>query len=150
MLSRYDAVMECLSAGVVIHDAASAIIDANQRARDLLGIQVLEGRLATDPAWVFLEADHSAMPLGRFPVMQVISSGEPVHDLPLIVQPPTGPELWTEVNALPVVNDVGQLEQVVVTFAQDYRSSNLANRTVKRQYWSREKGRWRIIFETVV
>ena len=116
MLSRYDAVMECLSAGVVIHDATSAIIDANQRARDLLGIQVLEGRLATDPAWVFLEADHSSMPLARFPVMQVIASGEPVHDLSMIVQPPTGPELWTEVNALPVVNDVGQLEQVVVTF----------------------------------
>ena len=39
---------------------------------------------------------------------------------------------------------------VVVTFAQDYRSSNLSNRTVKRQYWSRDQGRWRVIFETVI
>jgi len=38
----------------------------------------------------------------------------------------------------------------VVTFAQDYRSSNLSNRTVKRQYWSRDQGRWRIVFETVI
>jgi murein L,D-transpeptidase YafK len=39
---------------------------------------------------------------------------------------------------------------VVVTFTQDYRSSNLSNRTTKRQYWSREQGRWRVVFETVV
>ena len=41
-------------------------------------------------------------------------------------------------------------ELLVVTFVQDYRSSNLSNRTVKRQYWSREKGLWRVVFETVV
>lgn len=41
-------------------------------------------------------------------------------------------------------------ETLVVTFEQDYRSSNLANRTLKRQYWTREAGRWRIRFETVV
>lgn len=39
---------------------------------------------------------------------------------------------------------------VVVTFTQDYRSSNLSNRTVKRQYWSRDQGRWRVVFETVI
>jgi len=41
-------------------------------------------------------------------------------------------------------------DTLVVTFEQDYRSSNLANRTHKRQYWSREGGRWRILFETVL
>ena len=41
-------------------------------------------------------------------------------------------------------------DTLVVTFEQDYKSSNLANRTLKRQYWSREGGRWRILFETVV
>ncbi len=41
-------------------------------------------------------------------------------------------------------------DTLVVTFEQDYRSSNLANRTQKRQYWTREGGRWRILFETVV
>ncbi len=39
---------------------------------------------------------------------------------------------------------------VVVTFTQDYRSSNLSNRTVKRQHWSRDQGRWRVVFETVI
>ncbi|HSN21481.1 MAG TPA: L,D-transpeptidase family protein [Usitatibacter sp.] len=39
---------------------------------------------------------------------------------------------------------------VMATFVQDYRSSNLSNRTVKRQYWIREGGEWRILHESVV
>jgi murein L,D-transpeptidase YafK len=41
----------------------------------------------------------------------------------------------------------GKEEVVVVTFNQDYRSSNLSNVMKKRQYWLREGGRWRIVYE---
>jgi murein L,D-transpeptidase YafK len=36
----------------------------------------------------------------------------------------------------------------LVSFEQDYRSNNLNDRTVKRQFWGRENGRWKIIHET--
>jgi murein L,D-transpeptidase YafK len=36
----------------------------------------------------------------------------------------------------------------LVSFEQDYQSSNLSDHTVKRQFWSRENGRWKIIIET--
>ncbi len=36
----------------------------------------------------------------------------------------------------------------MVSFVQDYRSSNLNDITPKRQFWSRENGRWKIIHET--
>ncbi len=36
---------------------------------------------------------------------------------------------------------------VVVSFEQDYRSSNLSNVMRKRQYWIRDDGRWRILYE---
>ena len=35
----------------------------------------------------------------------------------------------------------------VVSFDQDYRSSNLNNRMRKRQYWIRHDGHWKIIYE---
>ncbi len=59
---------------------------------------------------------------------------------------------WVKVGItdLSVYGDPGGDDLFVATFAQDYRSSNLSNRTVKRQYWSREKGRWRVVFETVI
>ena len=36
---------------------------------------------------------------------------------------------------------------VVVSFDQDYRSSNLSNVMRKRQYWIKQDGRWRILYE---
>jgi murein L,D-transpeptidase YafK len=36
---------------------------------------------------------------------------------------------------------------VVVNFDQDYRSSNLSNVMRKRQYWIKDDGRWRILYE---
>ena len=41
----------------------------------------------------------------------------------------------------------GREEYVVVTFEQDYKSSNLSNVMKKRQYWIKEDGRWKIVFE---
>ena len=38
-------------------------------------------------------------------------------------------------------------ELVVVTFEQDYQSNNLNNQMRKRQYWIREDGTWKIVFE---
>lgn len=36
----------------------------------------------------------------------------------------------------------------VISFTQDYKSNNVNDRTQKRQFWSRENGRWKIIHET--
>jgi murein L,D-transpeptidase YafK len=44
----------------------------------------------------------------------------------------------------------GATNTMMVTFEQDYRSNNLSNRTVKRQYWVREAPGWRIVHESVI
>ena len=36
---------------------------------------------------------------------------------------------------------------VVVRFSQDYRSNNLSNEIHKVQYWSKENGSWKILYE---
>ena len=42
----------------------------------------------------------------------------------------------------------GERDMVVVTFEQNYQSSNFSNRSRKRQYWRKEAGGvWRIVFE---
>ncbi len=52
-----------------------------------------------------------------------------------------------KVDNLSVFRNPGKEEVVVVTFDQDYRSNNLDNRMKKRQYWLREAGQWKIIYE---
>jgi len=41
----------------------------------------------------------------------------------------------------------GRDDLAVITFDQDYSSSNLSNRMKKRQYWLNENGAWRILYE---
>jgi murein L,D-transpeptidase YafK len=40
-----------------------------------------------------------------------------------------------------------ELDVVVVTFEQDYRSNGLSNVMKKRQYWMKEGARWKILYE---
>lgn len=40
-----------------------------------------------------------------------------------------------------------QPDMVVVSFEQDYSSSNLSNRMKKRQYWIKQNNRWQIVYE---
>ncbi|WP_226459246.1 L,D-transpeptidase family protein [Quatrionicoccus australiensis] len=56
---------------------------------------------------------------------------------------------WIKVKLdnLSVFRNPGKEEMIVVTFDQDYRSNNLNNQMKKRQYWLREDGRWKIIYE---
>jgi len=56
---------------------------------------------------------------------------------------------WIKVNLsnFSVFRNPGKDELVVVTFDQDYRSNNLSNTMKKRQYWTKDGGKWRIIYE---
>ena len=42
----------------------------------------------------------------------------------------------------------GYLPFVMVTFDQDYKSSNTGTRMKKRQYWQLENGAWKIVYES--
>jgi murein L,D-transpeptidase YafK len=56
---------------------------------------------------------------------------------------------WIKVGTenMSMFRNPGKEDMVVVTFDQDYRSSNLSNTMNKRQYWIKEDGRWKIIYE---
>ena len=59
---------------------------------------------------------------------------------------------WIRVSLaeVSVLRDPGAPARVVATFEQDYRSSNLAQKARKRQYWVLEDGRWKIAYEGVL
>lgn len=56
---------------------------------------------------------------------------------------------WIKVSAenISMFRNPGREEYVVVTFDQDYQSSNLSNVMKKQQYWIKEDGRWKIVHE---
>jgi murein L,D-transpeptidase YafK len=56
---------------------------------------------------------------------------------------------WIKVglDKISMFRNPGQTELVVVTFEQDYRSDGLSDRMRKRQYWTKEGGNWKIVYE---
>lgn len=56
---------------------------------------------------------------------------------------------WIKVAAsnISMFRNPGKDEMVVVTFDQDYQSNNLNNQMEKRQYWMKESGVWKIVYE---
>jgi murein L,D-transpeptidase YafK len=51
---------------------------------------------------------------------------------------------------LSILRDPERADLAVVSFEQDYRSSNLSGRMHKRQYWAREDGTWKIAWEGAI
>ncbi|MFZ5510523.1 MAG: L,D-transpeptidase Cds6 family protein [Pseudomonadota bacterium] len=56
---------------------------------------------------------------------------------------------WVKVETrnISMFRNPGKDEVVVITFDQDYRSDNVSDQMKKRQYWIKEDGAWKIIYE---
>jgi murein L,D-transpeptidase YafK len=56
---------------------------------------------------------------------------------------------WIKVglDKLSMFRNPGRDDMVVVTFDQNYSSDGLSDRLRKRQYWKKENGRWKIVYE---
>jgi PAS domain S-box-containing protein len=118
--ANLQALLDNISSGVIVHGADTHIIDANAAACRVTGLSLeqMRGKVAIDPYWCFLEEDGSVMALERFPVPQVLARGSAVNKLVLGVRRPdlTQP-VWVQVDAYPLRDVQGQVERVVVTFA---------------------------------
>jgi PAS domain S-box-containing protein len=112
--------VDSLTAGVVVHAPDTRILQANPAASRILGLTLdqLLGREAIDPAWHFLEEHGQPMVLARYPVNQVLTSGEPLKNLVVgLRRPDLAHPVWALCNAFPVRGPDGALQQVVVTFS---------------------------------
>jgi PAS domain S-box-containing protein len=75
------------------------------------------GKTAIDPVWKFLNADGESMSLKKYPVNQVLATRQPLRDFTVgIYRPDKADQVWVLVNADPVSDHKGNIQQVVVTF----------------------------------
>lgn len=56
-------------------------------------------------------------------------------------------QIEVRISNLSLFRNPGKEDVVVASFDQDYRSNNLNNQMRKRQYWMRENGQWKIVYE---
>ncbi|NWG73276.1 MAG: PAS domain S-box protein, partial [Rubrivivax sp.] len=117
---RLRTLFDTLDVGVVVHAADTTVLDANPAASRILGLSLdqMRGKSAIGPQWTFLEADGTPMDPARYPVNQVAAGGQPLRQfVGGVRRPDRGQPLWVQVDAAPVTDARGRLEQIVVTFA---------------------------------
>jgi diguanylate cyclase (GGDEF)-like protein/PAS domain S-box-containing protein len=118
-LTLDERLLDHLPAGVVVHDVHSAVLAANLKAQQLLGLDLgrLVGRKATDPVWHFIERDGTRMAVRNFPAIQALRDKRSISDLVLGVQEAEGGAVrWLICNAYLVFNADLTVHSVVVCF----------------------------------
>jgi PAS domain S-box-containing protein len=116
---KYRGLIQRIQAAVVVHGPDTRILTSNLRAQQLLGLTEAQmmGKLAIDPDWHFLREDGTKMPLEEYPVSRVLTMGRPLRDIVAGVHRSTNmDDVWVLISGDPVVNEQGEVAQVIVTF----------------------------------
>ncbi len=116
---RFQALIQSLDVGIVVQGPATEILLCNPKALQLLGLteDQLRGLSSFDPGWNILDdAEKPFAPADR-PVAQAILTKRPVRGVVIGVQHrQDASRSWLLVNAIPQLDDKGDLVQVVATF----------------------------------
>ena len=131
---RYRHLIEHIPAGVVVHEANSAVLLANSTASALLGLSVdqMRGRIAADPCWRMTQEDGSPLSQADYPVNRVIATGQSIRNQVVgIIQQQDAPPVWVICNGYPVFTEQGELSEVVVSFV-DFTEHKQAEQALQK------------------
>ena len=101
----YRAALSSLGEGVIIQDADSTIVAANDAAPRILGLTMdqLLGRTSLDPEWRVVHRDGTPFPGEEHPVPVALREHRAVRDVVMGVPKPDGSVTWIMVNVEPVI-----------------------------------------------
>jgi PAS domain S-box-containing protein len=131
--AQYRSLIQGIQAAVIVHDADGRVVTSNPTAQRLLGLseEELNEKPTEDNRWCFLGEDGTPMAVEDYPVNQVFATGQPVREL--VVGIPRGEEdeiKWALIDADPVFDEAGEINQVIVTF-MDITSRKQAEEALK-------------------
>ena len=131
---HYKHLIEHLHAAVVVHRPDTSILLSNYEASRLLGFspeQMVEKKFPF-AEWDFLTVDGKKLALKDYPVMKVLATGKPLHNVILGISGQQKKEnTWVLINAFPEYSVSGRLKQIVVTFV-DISDRKKAEEELKR------------------
>jgi PAS domain S-box-containing protein len=126
---RYRVVVDHLTEGVMVQDAAGRIVASNPAARAILGLTVdeLTGQTSFDPESHDVMADGTLVRGEQRPSAIARMTGQPVTAIVMGVQHAADATRWLLVNAQPLRDESGdELTGVVVSFSDVTERERLA------------------------
>lgn len=100
--------------GIGVLSPTGAIIRANERAEDLLGVTDDPDEYAAEERKIY-NADGNPVPSDEQPHNQVLDTGAPVSDWQCQIEQLNGERRWLSVNAAPLGDAEGDSDRIVVT-----------------------------------
>ena len=91
----------------------------NHRASELLGLSddQMNGRLAIDPDWKFVDKDGNQLLVNDYPVYQILTTKKLFSNILFgVFQPEKDNIVWLMVNGFPVFDDHGEIAEVLISF----------------------------------
>lgn len=116
---RFRALITSLQVGVVVQGAQAEILLCNRVSLEFLGLTEEEylGRTSFDPRWRIVDDKGRPFDGAQRPVAQVLRTRREVRDVVMgIYRPRSADWAWLLVNAVPQLDDRGEVQQVVSTF----------------------------------
>ena len=117
--ARYRSMIAAMTEGVVVQDAAGAILECNAAAEEILGLtrDQMSGLTSLDPRWRAIHEDGSPFPGDTHPAMVTLRTGQPCRDVIMGVQKPDGRVTWIAINTQPITSQGPRDPRVVCTFS---------------------------------
>ena len=129
-----------LTQGVVLQNKEGEVTICNQAALDMLGLteSQLLGKTALDPSWNVIHEDGRNFPGHLHPVPITLETKSPVRDVIMgVYRPKTNDRVWLLVSAEPILNNDGEVINVVCSFTditeQKRLSKELFEQEVQKQ-----------------
>jgi len=129
---RLRTLFDTMSEGVVLIDPDGQIVQSNPAAERILGLTGPEiaARSYVSPQWEVLRPDGTPMPPEEMASFRAMKERTPVLGLEMQVRRPDGTVSWLNVNATPVLDEAGNVRNVVGTFT-DFTDRKLAENGLK-------------------
>ncbi|MEI7504960.1 MAG: PAS domain-containing protein, partial [Paludibacter sp.] len=131
---RYSSLFENIETGIVVHGPDTKVLLSNSKASELLGLspQQMKGKVAIDPDWNFINENNEVLALKDFPVNRVVREKTVLKSQVLgICQPKTSDIVWVSVNGFPLMNKLGEITEIVISF-NDITERKLAEESLKQ------------------
>jgi PAS domain-containing protein len=91
----------------------------------------MQGKVAIDPDWNFVNVDNTKMLVQNYPVQQIISTKKTIKDQILGIQKTANHTIiWVNINGFPVLDTNGEITEIVISF-NDITNSKIAEDSLK-------------------
>lgn len=115
---RLSRILETMAEGVCIIDFNGKLTYANPMAQKILGLTQSQSPNQTydNPKWPNLRIDGTLLPDSEHPMAMAMTTGEPVYDYEIAVQPPDTERFYISINAAPIRDEQGIIVGGISTF----------------------------------